>query len=132
MPDGDQTIVQTSQFDRRTDTLNQHPVWEKVITATFDDDDTTDATLEVSMNGIIRHVTFFVPQSTNSVTKQLQILDNGNNVVFDTGELTHVAGPQTYNFSIDEPLSGSVDVVVGVSGVLGGSGIAMVATLRGI
>ena len=133
MADGDQTIVLTSQTtpDNLTRTKNDD-VWEKVITATFDADDTTDTTLAFRLNGTVRHITFAVPQSTNSVTKQLQIKDNGDNVVFDTGELAHVAGAQTYNYSVDEPLSGTIDVVIGVSGALGGTGIAMVATLRGV
>lgn len=133
MADGDQTIVLTSETT--PDTLSRaknDDVWEKVITATFDADDTTDTTLAFRLNGTIRHITFAVPQSTNSVTKQLQILDGGNNVVFDTGELAHVSGNQTYNYSVDEPLSGSIDVVVGISGVLGGTGIAMVVTIRGV
>jgi hypothetical protein len=132
MADGDQTIVLTSQNDRRSDTLNRHPVWEKVITATFDADDTTALSLPVPLNGILTHVTFSVPQTTTSRTKQLQINDNGDNTIFDTGALAHVAGAATYNYSIDEPLSGTIDTVVTIAGTLGGSGVAMVITLRGI
>ncbi len=132
MADGDQTIVLTSSFDNRLYSDRTHPVWEKVVTATFDADDTTALSLEIPLNGTLRHITFTIPQTTTSRTKQLQINDNGNNTVFDTGALAHVAGASTTTYNIDEPLSGLIDVVVTIAGTLGGTGVAMVITLRGI
>ena len=134
MADGDQTIVLTSETVPDTlQKIKNEVVWEKVITATFDADDTTDVTLALpSFNGTLRHVTFFVPDTTNAVTKQLQINDNGDNTIFDTGELANVDADTTYNFSIDEPLIGTIDVVVGISGATGDASTAFVVTLRGI
>jgi hypothetical protein len=132
MADGDQTIVQTSADDRRNLEPNIKQVWERVITATFDADDTTALSLPIPLNGILRHVTFTIPQTTTSRTKQLQINDNGDNTIFDTGALANVAGASTTNYSVDEPLSGIIDVVVTIAGTLGGTGVAMVITLRGI
>jgi hypothetical protein len=130
MADGDQTIVLTSETT--PDGINRiynKNVWEKVITANFDADDTTDVTLALPLNGILRHVTIAVPDTTNAITTQLQINDNGNNTVFDTGELAENA---TYNYSIDEPLTGTVDFVVGVSGAVGASLSEIVVTIRGV
>ena len=132
MADGGQTIVLTS--DTRADinrTRTEH-VWELVITSTFDADDTTDTTLALPLNGILRHITFYVPDTTNAVTKQLQINDNGDYNVFDTGELANVDAATTYNYEVDLPLSGTNDIVVGVSGATGDASTAMVVTLRGI
>jgi len=132
MADGDQTIVLTSDTTAKRNSTPHQEVWEKVITATFDIDDTTDTTLAVTLNGVLRHITFYVPDTTNGITKQLQIKDNGDNVIFDTGELTNVDANTTYNYSVDEPLSGVIDVVVGVSGATGDASTAFVVTLRGI
>ena len=130
MADGDQTIVLTSETTPDTLTRAKNDdVWEKVITATYDDDDATDVTLALRLNGTIRHITLAVPNTTNAITTQLQINDNGNNTIFDTGE---VAENATYNYSVDEPLSGTIDVVIGVSGEVGEGGSVIVATLRGI
>lgn len=130
MADGNQTIVITT--DNRAEVRRKREdVWEMVITSTFDSDDTTDTTIAIPFNGILRHITLYVPDTTNSITKQLQINDNGNYTVFDTGELANVNANTTYNYSVDIPLSGTIDVVVGISGVAGAS-VAMVITLRGI
>ena len=131
MADGDQTIVLTSEtVPEGLNKIKNEQVWEKVITATFDADDTTDVTLALpSFNGTLRHVTLEVPNTTNAITTQLEIQDNGDNVIFDTGE---VAENDTYNYSIDEPLLGTIDVIIGVSGAVGATGSVIVATLRGI
>ena len=132
MADGDQTIAVTSNTIAKTRQNRLDSVWEVVLTATFDADDTTDVTSAIPINGVLRHVTLYVPDTTNAVTKQLQIKDNGDNVIFDTGELANVDAATTYNYNIDEPLAGIIDVVVGVSGAAGGTTTAMVVTLRGI
>ena len=132
MADGDQTIVLTSDTRARVNRARSEDIWEIVVTATFDADDTTALSLPIPLNGILRHITFTIPQTTTSRTKQLQINDNGDNTVFDTGALAHVAGASTTNYTVDLPLSGTVDAVVTIAGTLGGTGVAMVITLRGI
>tara|TARA_Y100000310_G_C20243043_1_gene605530 strand:- start:85 stop:474 length:390 start_codon:yes stop_codon:yes gene_type:complete len=129
MADGDQTIVLTSNTRAKVNQTPNEDVWEIVATATFDADDTSDVTLAVPLNGTLRDVVLKVPNTTNAITTQLQIQDNGDNVVFDTGELAENA---TYIFSVDKSLSGTIDLVVGVSGAVGASGSIIVATLRGI
>ena len=129
MADGDQTIVLTSNTRAKINLTPNEDVWEMVVTATFDTDDTTDVSLAIPFNGIIRDIVLAVPNTTNAITTQLQIQDNGDNVVFDTGEL---AENSTYTFSVDKSLSGTIDVVIGVSGAVGASGSIIVATIRGI
>ena len=132
MADGGQTIVVTSDTRADINRTRTEQVWEIVITSTFDADDTTNTTLALPLNGILRHITFYVPDTTNSVTKQLQINDNGDYNVFDTGELANVDAATTYNYEVDLPLSGTVDIVVGPSGATGDATTAFVVTLRGI
>ena len=132
MADGGQTIVLTSDTRADINRTRTEQVWEIVITSTFDADDTTDTTLALPLNGILRHITFYVPDTTNGVTKQLQINDNSDYNVFDTGELANVDAATTYNYEVDLPLSGTNDIVVGVSGATGDASTAMVVTLRGI
>ena len=132
MADGDQTIVLTSDTRAKVNNTRNEDVWEIVITATFDADDTTALSLATPLNGTLRHITFTIPQTTTSRTKQLQLNDNGNNTVFDTGALAHVAGASTTNYTVDIPLSGTIDTVITIAGTLGGTGVAMVITLRGI
>ena len=129
MADGDQTIVLTSNTTAKRNQTPNEDVWERVITANFDADDTTDVTLAIPLNGIVRSVVVVVPNTTNAITTQLQINDNGDNTVFDTGEL---AENDTYVFATDLPLAGTIDIVIGVSGAVGASLSEIVATLRGI
>ena len=129
MADGDQTIVLTSSTRAKVNTTPNEDVWEMVVTANFDADDTTDVTLAIPFNGIVRNIVLAVPNTTNAITTQLQINDNGDNTVFDTGE---VAENATYTYATDLALSGTIDVVIGVSGAVGASLSEIVATLRGI
>ena len=131
MADGDQTIVLTSQTTPDTLTrAKNEDVWEKVITTTFDADDTTIVTLAIPLNGILRHVTVTLPLTTTTgTTSQILIKDNGDNTVFDTGEIAENA---THNFVTDIPLSGTVDVSLEPSAASGDAVTTSTITLRGI
>ena len=125
----DQTSVLTSSVERRNQEPLIKPVWEHVVTATFDANDTGDATQAINLNGLLRKVILTVPIFSNSVTGQVVIKDNGDNTIFDSGEQNKST---TYVFNCDEPLSGTVDVVVSVSGPIGGNPNDVVVTLRGL
>ena len=130
MGDGNQTIVQTSSTRSRINRVNNEDVWEIVITSTFDDDDSTLITVAVPLNGILRNVVVAIPATTTtSTTSQILIKDNGDNTVFDTGEIAEDA---THSFVVDIPLSGTVDVSIEPSAAAGSGGNTTVITLRGI
>lgn len=129
MATGNETIVLTSSLDGRNTGPDTKPVWEEIITSIHDSDDTGDVTLARNLNGLLRKIVFKVPSFTNSITGQVVIKDDGDNTIFDSGEQTKGA---TYTFNIDEPLSGSIDIVLGISGAAGGSGGDMIVTLRGV
>jgi hypothetical protein len=130
MGDGDQAIVETNSTVAKINRTPHEDVWEKIITATFDADDTTAISQPITLNGIIRHVTVVLPLTTTTgTTSQVLITDNSGNTVFDSGELAENA---THNFSIDIPLSGTIGVSVDYSAGSGDAVTQPVITLRGI
>ena len=129
MGDGDQAIVLTSSYDLRGQEPREKPIWEMVLTDTHDADDTSDATIALNWNGLLRKVIVKVPAYTNGITGQLVLADNGDNTIFDSGELTKGA---TYTFNVDEPICTEINVTTGVSGAAGGTGANLVVTLRGV
>lgn len=126
---GDETVVLTSSVERRNREPLIKPVWEHVITGTFDSDDTGDVTQAIPINGILLKVILTVPNTTNASTGQVVIKDNGDNTIFDSGEQ---AETNTYTFNTYEPLTGMIDIVIGPSGAMGSTAGDIVVTIRGM
>lgn len=124
---GDETVVLTRQTDTRKNV--DYPIWDVLVTCTWDDDDTGDVTQAVTLNGIIQKIVFVTPDGTNAVTYQLVIRDNEDETIFDSGEQAEAT---TYTFSVHEPMTGTWDVVVGPSGAIGATNPDATVTLRGI
>ena len=122
---GDETVSQV--FKRKPKYSNR--VWENVITAVYDTDDTNDVTQAVTVNGTIQKVVLEAPTATNTITYQVQILDDNDVIIFDSGEQAEATD---YAFSLSEPVTGTIDVVIGVSDVIGATNPDIVVTLRGI
>ena len=124
----DQTITITTELDQRIDPLL--PVWEHLITASYDTDDTGVATQAININGILLKVVISVPVTTaTGTTSQVLIKDNNDVTIFDSGELAESATP--YTFNLFEALSGSIDVSYEPSGAAGSAETPTI-TLRGI
>ncbi|KKN77698.1 hypothetical protein LCGC14_0358240 [marine sediment metagenome] len=124
----DQTITITTELDQRIDPLL--PVWEHLITASYDTDDTSVATQAININGILLKVVISVPVTTaTGTTSQVLIKDNNDVTIFDSGELAESATP--YTFNLFEALSGSIDVSYEPSGAAGSAETPTI-TLRGI
>ncbi len=108
MATGDETGVLTSTVDKRQDF--DRPVWEHLITWSYDADDAGPVTVEVPINGVLLKIVFSVPVTTTTgTTSQLLIQDEGDNTIFDSGELAESATP--YTFNLFEPLSGTIDFI---------------------
>ena len=105
------------------------PVWDKVLTTLWDADDTADATHAITIEGTLKKVIFETPDVTNTITFQVLIRDNADRTIFDSGEKAENA---TYSYDVDEVLSGTTDVVVGISAASGRAITAPVVTLKGI
>jgi len=125
--DGDETVALTRQTDQRSNW--RYPVWDALVTATWDDDDTGDVTQAITINGIIQKIILVAPNATNAVTFQLTILDEEDTVIFDSGEQAENA---TYTWSVHEPVTGTIDVVIEPSGALGATNPDATITLRGL
>lgn len=129
MATGDESVVLTSSVDERVTESNSMPVWEHLITWSYDTDDEGAETLPIPINGLLRKIVFTIPATTTTgTTSQLLIKDNADNTIFDSGELAENA---TYTFNVDEPLSGTIDVSYEPSAAAGSTETPTV-TLRGV
>jgi len=123
---GDETAALTSSVEERVEV---NPVWEIVVTGTYDEDDTGDVTHSMPHNGILQKVILTVPDTTSDPACEVEILDNGDNKVFDSGDQ---AAGASYFYNVTEPLSGTIDIVMGPASAMSTGGGSIVVTLRGI
>ena len=124
----EQTAAVTRQTDNRKNV--NYPVWDAVVTVSWDDDDIGAATQDVIINGIIQKIIFVPPAgATSNRTYQLLIKDNEDVTIFDSGERDYDG---TYAFSVHEPVTGTIEVSVEPSGALGATNPDGTVTLRGI
>jgi len=129
---GNETSVLTSSVERRNQEPLIKPVWEHVITYTYDADDAGAVTQSIPINGILLKVIMTIPDTTtDNTTEQLLIKDNGDNTIFDSTELTEGEGV-TYTFNLYEPLTGTIDIILEPSAASGDAVTTKVVTLRGI
>lgn len=129
---GNEDAVLTSSVERRNQEPLIKPVWEHVITWTYDADDAGAETQSININGILLKVIMTIPDTTtDTTTEQLLIKDNGDNTIFDSGELTEGEGV-TYTFNLYEPVTGTIDIILEPSTFSGDAVTTKVVTLRGI
>lgn len=107
MATGNESAVITTSLEQRGDP--KLPVWEHLITWTYDTDDEGAETQAININGVLLKIVFDIPLTTRGgTTSQLLIKDNSDNTIFDSGELAENA---THTFNLFEPLSGEIDVI---------------------
>lgn len=125
-----ETSVLTSWVERRNQEPLIKPVWELIITYTYDADDVAAKTHSVNVNGILLKVIMDTPDtSTDNTTEQLLINDNGDNTIFDSDEQ---AEGTVHTFNCYEPVTGTIDVILEPSTFSGDAVTPKVITLRGI
>ena len=122
------TIVST---DQRTDTLSQHPVWEKIVTFAIISGDTTGAAT-VAINGILQKIIVTISDfTTGDGTVDVILTDGGDNVIFTVSNLSDpaaVTAPHMY--SVSEPLAGEVNVALTFTDPTAAETVTV--TLRGV
>lgn len=129
---GDESVVLTSSVERRNQEPLIKPVWEHVITWTYDSDDAGVETQAININGILLKVVIDIPATTTTgTTSQVLIKDNGDHTIFDSGEQAE-SDTVPYLFNLYEPLTGTIDISIEPSAAAGTSGSTPVVTLRGI
>lgn len=116
-------------LDRRSDTQDHHPVWEKIITYAVVSGDTT-GTITLPIDGILQKVIYKRPDTANNnLTSQLTIADAADNTIFDTG--SGLAESLTSFYNTSEPLVGACDVLITFNEDVGVTA-SFIVTLRGI
>jgi len=127
---GTQSISVTTNTTFATNQKRSEDVWDIVATSVHDATGDEAVTEAILFNGIIRHITITIPLTTTTgTTSQVLVKDNDDSTVFDSGELAENA---THNFSVDLPLSGTIDVSVEPSAAAGAGGNTTTVALRGI
>lgn len=120
----------TSSVEQRGDTLNKHPIWERVITYTYTVDG-GDAEVKhvLSINGILQKIIVKVGSDFNSGTVNFAIDDNGDNEIF---AVTSLAESSTSVYDVSEPICGDMDIGIDPSDDPASASSTVVVTLRGI
>lgn len=121
-----ETAVFTSLEWRNQEPLIK-PVWELVVTGSFDGDDIGNATQIIRLNGIILKVILVVPNTDDDSDCEVEIHDSGGHLIFDSTDLA----VGTHTFNLYEPVTGAISVVMGPD-VDMDSDDDIVVTLRGI
>ncbi len=104
------TTALTSSVEKRTDTLNQHPVWERVITFTFAQGTASATTHNLQINGIWQKLVVACGSSGSAnPTATVTINDNADKQLFTVAGLTENSNTV---YSLSEPLTGTTDIVV--------------------
>ncbi len=105
------------------------PVWEEVLTFTFASGDTSEEKIVIPINGLLQKIIVKCSGASGaSVTATVAIDDNGDNEIFTVAAL---AESITYPYSVNEPLSGNIDVGVTPS-TNPLSAYTVIVTLRGV
>lgn len=126
---GNDTFTLTSWVERRNQEPLIKPTWEFVVTGTWDATDDTDAAGTIPVNGILIMVILEIPDTKSDPACQVKIYDNGNNLIFDSGDRT-AGGTCTYN--LFEPFASEMNIYMGPNGAFGIGGGVITVTLRGI
>ncbi len=88
----------------------ESPVWEKTITYTFADNDTTETKRGITINGILQKLLIKLGTATDGgATATLALTDNAGISIFSAAAL---ADATNYAYSLSEPLSGVTNVNV--------------------
>lgn len=100
----------TGKVERRNQEPNIKQVWKREITFGVVSGDTS-ATKTINLNGILRHVTYKTPDTTNdNLTSEMTISDSAGNERFTTG--SGIAEDDLSNYSTDEPFAESVTIAI--------------------
>ena len=114
-------------YDRRTDTLDKHPVWERVVTFSLVSGDITGLTTIV-MNGLLQKIIVKLSNMEGAEgTTDVSLTDDGDNTIWS---VTNLAESATYTYSVIEPLAREVNVLLVFDNP--NAAATVTVTLRGI
>lgn len=118
-------IVSTVADINRTE---NEDIWEVIVTFTLVSGDTTGAAA-VPINGLLQKIIVKLGDMADAEgTTDVSLTDNGDNTIWSVTDLPESV---TYVYSVLEPLSDEVNIVLGFTNP-GSAGATVVVTLRGI
>ncbi|HDZ14658.1 hypothetical protein LCGC14_1014880 [marine sediment metagenome] len=107
--------------------LNRYTAWERIITFSIVDNDTTGAAV-VPINGLLQKIIVTLSDMDDAEgTTDVSLTDNGDNTIFS---VTNLAESNTTTYIVSEPLVGEVNVILGHDDPNGPA--TVVVTLRGV
>lgn len=125
------TATVSSTVERRSDSLDRRPVWERVITYVFSSTAGGDEVKQtIPINGILQKIIAKSGAATGITgTFTLAIDDNDDNEIFTASGPAEGA---TSTWNVSEPLTGVIDVGVDPSDDPTAGTWTIIVTLRGI
>jgi len=118
------TVTETPEAITR---LNRFTCWERVITFSIVDGDTTGAAA-VPINGLLQKIIVKLSDMDDAEgTTDVSLTDNGDNTIWS---VTNLAESATYKYSVSEPLVNEVNVILGHDDPNGD--VTVTVTLRGV
>ncbi len=117
----------TTTIDKRSGTLNNLQVWEKITVFSIVSGDTTGAAT-ISLNGLLQKIIIKLTDMASAEgTTDVSLTDNGDNTIFS---VTNLAESTTFLFSVSEPIATEVNIILGFTNPA--ASVTVTVTLRGI
>ncbi len=117
----------TTTIDKRSGTLNNFQVWEKITIFSIISGDTT-GTATVPINGLLQKIIVKITDfTTGDGSVGVTLTDNGDNTIFTVSSL---ADPATHVYSVNEPIASEVNIALAFTNPTANETVTV--TLRGI
>lgn len=117
----------STTIDKRSGTLNNFQVWEKITVFSLISGDTTGAAT-IPINGLLQKIIIKLTDMESAEgTTDVSLTDNGNNTFFSVTDLAESA---TYFYNVNEPIASEINIVLGFDDPTAAATVTV--TLRGI
>ncbi len=117
----------TTYVDDRLTGLDKAPVWENITTFALISGDETGAAA-IPINGLLQKIIIKLSDMASAEgTTDVSLTDNGDNTIFSVTDLPESV---TYVYSVTEPLSQEVNIVLGFTNPAATATVTV--TLRGV
>lgn len=121
------TGVITTTIDKRSGTLNNLQVWEKIVVFPIISGDTTGVAT-VALNGLLQKIIIKITDfTTGDGTVGVTLKDNGDNTIFTVSSL---ADPATHVYSVNEPIANEINIALAFTNPTANETVTV--TLRGL
>ena len=117
----------TTRVDRRIEGTDKYPVWETITVFSLISGDETGAAA-IPINGLLQKIIVKLSDMESAEgTTDVSLTDNSDNTIWS---VTNLPESVTYKYSVSEPLSQEVNIVLGFTNPAATATVTV--TLRGI